>query len=145
MNDLGYAIVLRREQSGGDWAWVASVPDLPGCVATEETPEGALQHIKVSIDDYLEDQARYGPGVPMPSSEPSGRFTIRVPRWVHRRLRSQADSEGISLNQYVTSILSYWVSQGQQLVPAANPPSLRVSENRVKQCLSPAGTALPNE
>ena len=31
----------------------------------------------------------------------SGRFVIRVPRSLHRSLKLAADSEGVSLNQYV--------------------------------------------
>jgi predicted RNase H-like HicB family nuclease len=50
-----YTIIIRREESAGVWAWVARVPELPGCACTEGTPEAALRHIKKSIRAYLQE------------------------------------------------------------------------------------------
>jgi antitoxin HicB len=103
-----YTIVLRKEESAGEEAWVARVPELPGCAATEDTAEAALSHIKLSINNYLELAKEEGRPIQPPSAEASGKFTVRVPKWVHRGLKLQADTDGVSLNQYVTSILSHW-------------------------------------
>lgn len=110
-----YTIVLRKEEAGGDWAWVARVPELPGCACTEDTPEEALKHIESSIKQYIDFETEQGRPIPPPSADPSGRFTVRVPRWVHRELRLQADSEGLSLNQYVAGILAF--GAGRKSVP----------------------------
>lgn len=36
----------------------------------------------------------------------SGRFVVRLPRYLHKRLVKQAAEEGVSLNQLVVSLLS---------------------------------------
>ena len=106
-----YTIVLRKEQSAGEWAWVARVPELPGCAATEATPEEALRHIRESIQAYLDLAREEGRQPPPPATEFSGKFTVRVPKWVHQALKVQADADGVSLNQYVASILAHWVGR----------------------------------
>jgi len=103
-----YTIVLRKEESAGEWAWVASAAELPGCTAVESSPEEALRHIRESIVTWLEVQGERRGHIPDPYGRPSGHFTVRIPSWVHRELKLQAQSDGTSLNQYVTSILSYW-------------------------------------
>ena len=40
-------------------------------------------------------------------SEYSGRFTLRVPRTLHRQLAQEAEMEGVSLNQFILSLISY--------------------------------------
>lgn len=111
MDSDRYTIILSRERSHDEWAWVARVPELPGCAATEATAEAALKHIKESIQTYIASELELGRFVPPPSPEPSGHFSIRVPRWVHRELKLQADADGVSLNQYVSSVLSFAAGQ----------------------------------
>ena len=107
-----YTLVVRKEQSGGQEAWVARVSELPGCVAAEGTAEAAVQHVLSSIDAYVQVQRERGRPVPPPANDPSGRFVIRVPKWVHRELKAQAEADGISLNQHVAAILAYWAGYG---------------------------------
>lgn len=111
MDSDHYTIVLAKEQSRDEWAWVARVPELPGCAATEETAESALKHIRESIKAYIASELDLGHFVPPPGPEPSGHFSIRVPRWVHRELKLQADADGVSLNQYVSSVLTFVAGQ----------------------------------
>ena len=49
MDPERYTVVMRKEEAAGEWAWVPSVPELPGCAATEATPEEALRPICESI------------------------------------------------------------------------------------------------
>lgn len=44
----------------------------------------------VPLDSVLEDLEEY-----------SGRFVLRIPRSLHRSLKKAADTEGVSLNQYI--------------------------------------------
>jgi antitoxin HicB len=46
------------------------------------------------------------PTLPAPDDEPSGKFTVRVPRSLHRKLTEQAKREGVSLNQFVNVALA---------------------------------------
>lgn len=59
-----YAIVL--EDAGPNWA--AYVPDLPGCVATGDSPEDVARMIQEAIEMHLEGMAEDGLPIPEPSS-----------------------------------------------------------------------------
>ena len=103
---LGYTVVLHQEPDYDGITWVATVPELPGCMAAEDTPELALKHVQESMKAWIEVQSTRGGHVPAPSPSPSGKFTVRVLPKVHRQLKLQADAYGISLNQYVSTILA---------------------------------------
>jgi predicted HicB family RNase H-like nuclease len=49
-----------------------------------------------------------GSEIPLPSypEEYSGKFNLRIPKSLHRRLAEAAEREGVSLNQCVVSLLS---------------------------------------
>lgn len=59
-----YAIVV--EDAGDNLA--AYVPDLPGCVATADTPEEFGRLIREAIEMHLEGMAEDGLPIPEPSS-----------------------------------------------------------------------------
>lgn len=52
----------------GATSWGAYVPDLPGCVASGETREEALQLIREAIEFHLEGLKEQGEPVPKPHS-----------------------------------------------------------------------------
>jgi len=49
-----------------DRAFVAQVPDLPGCMAHGATKEKALENIRQAVDLYTDDLLRTGQGIPAP-------------------------------------------------------------------------------
>jgi predicted RNase H-like HicB family nuclease len=61
---MRYAIVI--ENAGGNYS--AYVPDLPGCIATEETLAGAEQAIREAIELHLDGLREEGVPIPPPSS-----------------------------------------------------------------------------
>jgi predicted HicB family RNase H-like nuclease len=44
--------------------------------------------------------------LPATEQDYSGKFVLRLPKSLHRRLAQQAEQEGVSLNQYAVSLLS---------------------------------------
>lgn len=67
MSELAYAVVvepLPKEDGGG---FVASVPDLPGCMSDGETPEEALVNVQDAIAAWIEAAQDIGRAVPPPS------------------------------------------------------------------------------
>jgi predicted RNase H-like HicB family nuclease len=56
--------------SADDQAFIAEVPELPGCAADGPTYETALSNVKVVIDEWIE--TAEGLGRPIP--EPRGRL-----------------------------------------------------------------------
>lgn len=102
---LKYPVLLVPEPEGG---FTAFVPDLPGCVSVGETAEEALNNVDEARQLWLETAYEHGDDIPLPSSEReySGRVLVRMPKRLHRRLVEEAEREGVSLNQYIVSLLS---------------------------------------
>jgi predicted RNase H-like HicB family nuclease len=104
---------LEVYQDPGDGSWVAEVPDLPGCMAAAETASEALSGCQDAILAWIDAARADGRPVPVPTGadEYSGRFVLRVPRSLHRRLASTARREGASLNAYCATALAESVGE----------------------------------
>ena len=63
MRTICYLVRINRE---GDSDWGASVPDLPGCVATARTIDTALRRIRKAIEFHLEGLLEDGVNPPRP-------------------------------------------------------------------------------
>lgn len=102
---LQYPLQVVADPDGG---YVVLFPDLPGCMTQVET----LAEVPAMVDDARElwIKSAYGRGVdiPLPSypEEYSGKFNLRIPRSLHRGLADEAKEQGMSLNQYVATLLA---------------------------------------
>jgi predicted RNase H-like HicB family nuclease len=107
--ELNYPITLYRAEEGG---FAAEIEDLPGCLTQGETIEEATENIEEARQLWIKAAYEDGVEIPIPRTdeEYSGRFLVRIPKSLHRRLAEQARYEGVSLNQHVESILSAGVS-----------------------------------
>lgn len=72
------------------------------------TPEAALGGIRQVVADVVEDLKVTGEEVPEPISVKSysGKFMVRVPPDLHRRLALEAAEAGVSLNRLASAKLS---------------------------------------
>ena len=102
---LNYPVTLYPEADGG---FTVAVMDLPGCVSQGKTIEEAFKEIKVAQDSWLETAYEHGDLIPLPSTKAihSGKALINMPPSLHRRLADSARREGVSLNQYIVTLLS---------------------------------------
>ena len=93
-----------------DGVFVASVPELEGCFSDGDSVEEALANLEQVLREWLELAVEEHAAIPEPrrqSSEMySGRFSVRVPRSLHRALSDRAAAEGSSLNQLVAVLLA---------------------------------------
>lgn len=55
--------------SNEDNAFIAQVPELPGCMAHGETPEGALKNTQEAIQLWIDTAREFGDQVPEPKGE----------------------------------------------------------------------------
>lgn len=55
--------------SNEDNAFIAEVPELPGCIAHGETPEKALKNAKEVIQLWIDTAKEFGDTVPAPKGE----------------------------------------------------------------------------
>lgn len=96
--------VIAAEEGG----YVLVFPDLPGCISQVESIDeipGVAEEIRTL---WLETEHQLGHSLPPPSypEEYSGKFNVRLPKSLHRELAEAAKADGVSLNQYVTMLLS---------------------------------------
>jgi len=73
----------------------------------DEDPEAALRGIRQVVADVVKEMRAHGetPPEPIASKQFSGRFMVRIPPELHRRLALEAQEEGISLNRLASDKL----------------------------------------
>ena len=97
--------IVEDSDEGG---FVASYPDLPGCISCGETVEAAAANAQDAKRAWLEAAMEDGIAIREPDSldDYSGQFKLRIPKSLHRQLAEQSRREGISMNQYCLYLLS---------------------------------------
>ncbi|MBI4331642.1 MAG: type II toxin-antitoxin system HicB family antitoxin [Chloroflexi bacterium] len=102
---LKYPVTITPEPGGG---FVAEIGDLPGCVSEGDTLDEAYDNVEEARQLWLESAYEDGLDIPLPRDQRrySGKFNVRVPRDLHRKLDELAEREGVSLNQFLVSTLS---------------------------------------
>jgi predicted RNase H-like HicB family nuclease len=126
--ELPYHIVLMRDESGGEEAWLARVEELPGCEARDETADGAARAISEAMEQWVTAALEKGEAIPEPRRTPShsGRLLLRIPQDLHAELAQKADREEVSLNGLLTGMLAGavgWQRNGvtERVGPDASP------------------------
>jgi len=99
-----YPFVVEKDEHG----YYIRVPDLKGCttwVKSLNELEDALYNAKLA---WIEFALEKGWEIPKPTEEDdfSGKFLVRCPKTIHRRLVENAKREGVSLNHYVVTVLA---------------------------------------
>lgn len=111
MSNRGYQIrivKLSKEDGGG---YLATIPELPGCMSDGETYEEALKNVQDAIEAWIDTAEHRGQKIPEPyiyreTDDYSGKFIVRIPKELHKELSESAEEQGISLNQLVLYYLS---------------------------------------
>jgi antitoxin HicB len=100
-----YPMSVIAEPNGG---YVAMFPDLPGCFAQADDLTRLMELATDARVAWISGELEDGHDIPSPTypDEHSGKFNLRLPRSLHRRLAESAEREGVSLNQYVVGLLS---------------------------------------
>ena len=103
---LSYRMEIIRDSDEG--GFVASYPDLPGCITCGETEEEALKNALDAKKAWLEAALEENIEIPEPDSLEaySGQSKLRLPRSLHRALAEHSQREGISMNQYCVYLLA---------------------------------------
>jgi antitoxin HicB len=112
---LKYPVSIEEAPEGG---YFIQIKDLPGCLSQGETVEEALEMIEEARRLWLESMYEDGNEIPLPGADEkqySGKFNVRIPKSLHRKLDELAEQEGVSLNHYLVSTLSRAVGQGEAL------------------------------
>ncbi len=91
-----------------DDCYVGVCLEFPSLSWLDTSPELALKGVHKLVLDVIRDMKKSGEVVPEPISgkKYSGKFIVRVPPEVHRRLTIEAAESKVSLNRFVSAKLS---------------------------------------
>jgi len=102
---LSYPVTIHTDPDGG---YVAEIEELPGCMTQAETIDEAFRAIEDARQLWIKTAYDDSQDIPQPRDMEKypGKFLVRIPKSLHRALTRAAKHEGVSLNQYVTSLLT---------------------------------------
>lgn len=102
-----FKYLINIRWSDEDAAFVAEVPELPGCASHGATYEKAAANARVAIREWLKGAREAGIKIPEPVvvSSYSGKFLLRTGERLHRLLAVRAAQSGQSLNKFVIGLL----------------------------------------
>ena len=91
-----------------DGEYVGLCAEFPSLSWLASEPEVALQGIRQVVADVVADLQANGEPIPEPLAvrKYSGRFMVRIPPDLHRRLALEAAESGVSLNRLAADKLS---------------------------------------
>lgn len=104
--NLPYRMEIVQDIAEG--GYVASFPELKGCITCADTADEALRLALDAKKEWLKAAIEDGYDIPLPDTDDSysGQFKFRMPKSLHRKLAEHAKLEGISMNQYCLYLLS---------------------------------------
>jgi len=91
-----------------DNEYVGLCAEFPSLSWLEPSPEEALKGIRQTVAQVVSDLETSGESVPEPIAikKYSGKFIVRIPPDLHRRLAIEAAESGVSLNRLASDRLS---------------------------------------
>ena len=97
-------IIPDTEESG----YVASYPELPGCITCGETIASAVANAEDAKKEWLLAAIEEKIEIAEPESADSysGQFKLRIPKTLHKTLAEDSKKEGVSMNQYCVYLLA---------------------------------------
>ncbi|HVG07429.1 MAG TPA: type II toxin-antitoxin system HicB family antitoxin [Thermoanaerobaculia bacterium] len=105
---LDYPYELVRDSEVG--MFVASHPDLPGCLAQGDSAAEAIANLDDARKDWITFRLETGLPVPEPPSEEfSGKLLLRISPGLHSAVSAAARRNSLSVNQFISNVLSEYI------------------------------------
>ena len=105
--ELPYSVIVEQWDDGQGPYWVARIAELPHCLIHGDTPEEAIREIQEVKMDWIRSNLKRGLPVPEPRPHKySGQIRLRISPSLHKLLAYRAETEGLSLNQYMATALA---------------------------------------
>ena len=94
--------------SEADQEYVGLCAEFPGVSWLASTHESALKGVRKLVASIVADMKKSGEAVPEPIATRhfSGKFMVRVPPEIHRKLALKAAENGVSLNRLASAKLT---------------------------------------
>ena len=104
---LPYTVIVEQWDDGKGPYWVARIAELPHCLIHAGTPEEAIREILEVKMDWIKSNLERGLSIPEPRPRKySGQIRLRISPSLHKLLTYRAETEGMSLNQYMATALA---------------------------------------
>ena len=104
---LPYTVIIEQWDDGEGPYWVARIAELPHCLIHADTPEKAIKEIQEVKMDWIRSNLERELRIPEPRSRKySGQIRLRISPSLHKLLAYRAETEGMSLNQYMATALA---------------------------------------
>lgn len=109
-------IIPDTEETG----YVASYPELPGCISCGETMAEAIANVEEAKKEWLTAAIEDKVTINKPDSVDSysGQFKLRLPKTLHKTLSEDSKKEGVSMNQYCVYLLSKNSAENHLIISA---------------------------
>lgn len=106
--ELPYTRVVQERNDESGHYFYGKILELEGCQSTGDTLDELYENLNEAMEGYIELKLERHLPVPEPKDveEYSGKFNLRLPKSLHKRLAVEAAQEGVSLNQYAVYKLS---------------------------------------
>jgi predicted HicB family RNase H-like nuclease len=114
-----YTLTIRKENVDGDILFVGRVAELQDVIAYEETYEEAHSILLDAISSLKEIADEQNRTLPVPfetEDEYSGRVTLRFTKTLHKSASLMAEREGVSLNQFLNTVVAEAVGERKAIV-----------------------------
>ena len=106
---LPYEILITPSPEGG---FVATIPDLPGCITQGDTRLEVLEMIEDAKRCWLEAALDLGQSIDEPNWDKyNGRLKLRIPRSLHKKLSKCAARDGVNINQLAIYLLANGIGE----------------------------------
>ena len=103
---LPYTIEITPDED----SFFVKIKELEGCMSVGDSKADALAMIEDAMREWLSVAIEGGIEIPLPETMQAdryaGKFPLRIPKTLHRKLAENAEKDGISLNQYMVMLLS---------------------------------------
>ena len=111
-----YQFTVRPLSKAEGSGYLVEYTEIPGCMSDGESIEEAIANGREALLDYLAVLKESGVKPPKPDLAPA-QWRQRLPRTLYSKLTKQAESEGVSINSFVTAIIAEAIGAKQ----GANP------------------------
>jgi antitoxin HicB len=104
---LPYTVIVEQWDDCEGPYWVARIAELPHCLIHADTPEEVIKEIQEVKMDWIKSNLKRGLRIPEPRPRKySGQIRLRISPSLHKLLAYRAETEGMSLNQYMATALA---------------------------------------
>lgn len=105
----GFSIHLLYDENDDDW--VAHFVELPSVSAFGDTPQKAIEELKIAWEGVKQSYINQEEQIPVAPSKKSysGQFNVRIDKRLHKALVIEACQVGVSLNALVAQKLAQGV------------------------------------